>query len=82
MSTKLDYIYTCIISIWSEGYFGKENVKDEKEKLGRINELCCICVTYFALSIERTWPDLTYISLLIIFCLIEYVTNKTLNPYE
>ncbi len=25
-------------------------------------------------------PDLTYISLLIIFCIIEYVTNKTLNP--
>ncbi len=24
-------------------------------------------------------PDLTYISLLIIFCIIEYVTNKTLN---
>ncbi len=26
------------------------------------------------------WADLTYISLLIIFCIIEYVTNKTLNP--
>ncbi len=37
-------------------------------------------VTYFAPSIERTWPD--YISLLIIFCIIEYVTNKTLNPQE
>ncbi len=40
--------------------------------------LCC--VTYFALSIE--WTDLTYISLLIIFCIIEYVMNKkplTLN---
>ncbi len=41
------------------------------------NLLCC--VTYFALSIER---DLTYISLLIIFCIIVYVTNKieSLNP--
>ncbi len=27
-------------------------------------------------------PDLIYISLLIIFCIIEYVTNKTLNPSE
>ncbi len=27
------------------------------------------------------WADLTYISLLIIFCIIEYVTNKSLNPW-
>ncbi len=36
--------------------------------------LCC--VTYFALSTERTW-----FALLIIFCIIEYVTNKTLYPW-
>ncbi len=40
--------------------------------------LCCVTFFFFALSIERTWPD--YISLLIISCIIEYVTNKrTLN---
>ncbi len=35
------------------------------------------CVLHCLLS----GPDLTYISLLIIFCIIEYVTNKTLNPW-
>ncbi len=35
--------------------------------------LCC--VTYFALSIERTWPDLH-------FCIIEYVTNKRTYPNQ
>ncbi len=39
--------------------------------------LCC--VTYSALSVKHTWPDLTYISLLIIFCIFEYVTNKNLD---
>ncbi len=34
--------------------------------------LCC--VTFFALSLSR--PDLTYISLLFIICIIEYVTHK------
>ncbi len=37
----------------------------------------CVCVTY---NCTVHWADLTYISLLIIFCRIEYVTNKTLNP--
>ncbi len=45
--------------------------------------LCCVTLYYFyfyyfALSTERTWFD--YISLLIIHCIIYYVTNKeTLN---
>ncbi len=38
--------------------------------------LCC--VTY---NCTVHWADLTYISLLIIFCIIEYVANKTLNPW-
>ncbi len=38
--------------------------------------LCC--VTY---NCTVLWEDLTYISLLIIFCIIEYVTDKTLNPW-
>ncbi len=38
--------------------------------------LCC--VTY---NCTVHWADLTYISLLIIFCIIEFVTNKTLNPW-
>ncbi len=47
--------------------------------------LCCVTLYnlnfyYFALSTERTWFD--YISLLIIPCIIHYVTNKeTLNPW-
>ncbi len=47
--------------------------------------LCCVTLYnfysfYFALSTERTWFD--YISLLIIPCIIYYVTNKeTLTPW-
>ncbi len=36
--------------------------------------LCC--VTYFALSIERTWPDLHFTADYILY---DYVTNNTLN---
>ncbi len=39
--------------------------------------LCC--VTY---NCTVHWADLTYSSLLIIVCIIEYVTNKTLNPWN
>ncbi len=40
-----------------------------------MNILLC-CVTY---NCTVHWADLTYISLLIIFCIIEFVTNKSLN---
>ncbi len=36
------------------------------------------CVVSHILHCPLSGPDLTYISLLIIFCIIEYVTNKTL----
>ncbi len=41
--------------------------------------LVLCCVTY---NCSVHWADLTSISLLIIFCIIEYVMNKTLNPWE
>ncbi len=37
---------------------------------------------YNILHCPLSGPDLTYISLLIIYCIIEYVTNKTLNPWK
>ncbi len=37
------------------------------------------CVVLHILHCPLSGPDLIYISLLIIFCIIEYVTNKTLN---
>ncbi len=45
------------------------------------NLYLCIfsCVVLHILHCPLSGPDLTYISLLIIFCIIEYVTNKTLN---
>ncbi len=51
--------------------------------------LLCFFIFYLYLCISLVlcyifctvyWADLTYIWLLIIFCIIEYVTNKTLNP--
>ncbi len=38
------------------------------------------CVVLHILHFPLSGPDLTYISLLIIFCITEYVTNKNLNP--
>ncbi len=40
------------------------------------------CVVLHILHCPLIRPDLIYISLLIIFCTIEYVTNKTLNLIE
>ncbi len=37
------------------------------------------CVVLCSFHCPLSGPDLTYISLRIIFCIIEYVTNKTLN---
>ncbi len=37
------------------------------------------CVVTYNCAVH--WANLTYISLLIIFCIIEYVTNKSLNPW-
>ncbi len=39
------------------------------------------CVVLHILHCPLSGPDLIYISLLIMFCIIEYVTNKTLNPW-
>ncbi len=39
------------------------------------------CVVLHILHCPLNGPDLIYISLLIIFCIIEYVKNKTLNPW-
>ncbi len=39
------------------------------------------CVVLHILHCPLSGPDLTYISLLIKFCIIEYVMNKTLNPW-
>ncbi len=38
-----------------------------------------LVLCYNILQCPLSGPDLTYISLLIIFCIIEYVTNKTLD---
>ncbi len=38
------------------------------------------CVVLHILHCSLSGPDPNYISLLIIFCIIEYVTNKTFNP--
>ncbi len=39
-----------------------------------------LVLSYNILHCPLSGPDLIYISLLIIFCIIEYVTNKTLKP--
>ncbi len=43
--------------------------------------LYTLVLCYNILHCPLSGPDLTYISLLIIFCIIEYVTNKTLDPW-
>ncbi len=47
------------------------------------NLYLCIfsCVVLHILHCPLSGPDLTYITLLIIFCIIEYVTNKNLESY-
>ncbi len=40
------------------------------------------CVVLHILHCPLSGPDLIYISLLIIFCIIEYVTNKTLKCFQ
>ncbi len=39
-----------------------------------------ILLCYVTYNCTVHWADLIYVSLLIIFCIIEYLTNKTLNP--
>ncbi len=40
-----------------------------------------LLLCYNILHCPLSGPDLTYISLLIIFCIVQCVTNKTLNPW-
>ncbi len=49
----------------------------------KLNEfIFYIIVNYFDITEMLYYNNNTYISLLIMFCIIEYVTNKTLNPWK